>query len=196
MHILTCAGWTALSAVALLWWYFHVPSTIPRDIPRIPVYVYVCSIWWEMGHIEVYNRWVREPLEKHGAVAIWYNGRWSVLVAHPDMITDLLRNIELYPKAGRPKRAPGSILGVFIGDNIVNTEVQTWRTYAAIMKPGILKKFEMAPIQMKATKLVERLVQAQSKSEPHVGVPIMPWLAKFTQDVMFLCFFGFDMQVW
>lgn len=57
-------GLMSISGIALSWWYFRVPETIPKDIPRIPLYTNILSIWWDMGNSEVYDRWIRGPLEK------------------------------------------------------------------------------------------------------------------------------------
>lgn len=188
-------GLMTISGIALSWWHFRVPETIPKDIPRIPLYTNVLSIWWNMGDSEVYDRWIRRPLEKHGAVATWFTGRWCVLVAHPELLTDLFRNDELYPKIGINIRAPDGSLAAFSGDNIINAGIENWKLYTSIMKPGIVKKFDLMPIQKKAVKLVEKLKKVQTQSEPHTGIFVMPWLAKFTQDVMSLCFFSLDLQV-
>lgn len=188
-------GLMAISGIALSWWYFRVPKTIPKDIPRIPLYTNILSIWWDMGNFEVYDRWIRGPLEKHGAVATWFTGRWCVLVAHPELLTDLFRNDELYPKIGINIRAPDGSLAAFSGDNIINASSENWKLYTSIMKPGIVKKFDLIPIQKKAVKLVEKLKNAQTQNGSHTGIFVMPWLAKFTQDVMSLCFFGLDLQV-
>lgn len=195
MGFLVLFGWMAISGITLSWWYFHVPMTIPRDIPRIPLYTNILSIWWDMGDSEVYNRWIRKPLEKHGAVATWFTGRWCVLVAHPELLTGLFRNDELYPKIGINIRAPDGSLAAFSGDNIINAGNENWKLYTSIMKPGIVKKFDLVPIHKKATKLVEKLIRAQSQSGSHTGIFVMPWLARFTQDVMSLCFFSLDLQV-
>ncbi|PYH88060.1 cytochrome P450 [Aspergillus ellipticus CBS 707.79] len=194
MDFLAYAGCLGLAGAALLWWYFHVPSSIPRDIPRIPLYVCLLSIWWNLGHPEVYNRWIRQPLEKHGAVVVWFTGHWCILVTHPDYLTDLFRNDEVYPKIGINIRAPEGVLGAFSGDNIINTGHANWGTFTSIMKPGILQRFDLGRIQQKASRLTERLLQAQKESGPRTGILIMPWLARLTQDVMSLCLFGFDLQ--
>ncbi|KAI9927568.1 hypothetical protein ASPWEDRAFT_62293 [Aspergillus wentii DTO 134E9] len=194
MDFLPLSGWMAIATAALLWWYLRVPSTIPRDIPQIPIYAYICAIWWNMGHMEVYNRWVREPMEKHGAVAMWFTGKWCVLVAHPEYLTDLLRDGDTYPKIGINRRAPGGVLGIFSGDNIINTSNHSWGVFTSIMKPGIQKRFELEPIHEKAKRLAQRMIQAQEVTGPEHGIQAMPWMGRFGQDVASLCFFDFDLQ--
>ncbi|PWY91652.1 cytochrome P450 [Aspergillus sclerotioniger CBS 115572] len=129
-----------------------------------------------------------------GATLLWWYFHY-ILVTHPDFLTDLFRNDEVYPKLGINIRAPGGVLGTFSGDNIINSGHANWATYTSIMKPGIVQQFDLGPIQQKANRLADRLIQAQKESGHNKGILVMPWLARLTQDVMSLCLFGYDLQI-
>ncbi|KAJ5548941.1 hypothetical protein N7513_006175 [Penicillium frequentans] len=194
MDFSALAGASLAALVSLLWWYFHVPSNLPVNIPRIPIYGWALGIWWGMSHAEVYDRWVREPLEKHGAVIIWSAGRWNILVGDPALLVELFRNHGLYTKAGNQVRVPWSVLGAFVGDNIVNAHGSNWELYTSVMKPGIQRPFDPAFTRSKSKVLVDRLIHTQKEAGSKTGVLVSPWLQKFTVDVMANYFFDLHLQ--
>ncbi|KAL4914879.1 cytochrome P450 [Aspergillus aurantiobrunneus] len=194
MDILMYAGSVAAAAAVLLWWYFRVPATIPRDIPRVPVYVNLIAMWYDMSPIELYNARYRPLLEQHGAIAIWFTGTWCVLVAKPEYVVDLFRNDETYPKVGVNVRGSGSLMGIFAGENIINSARPNWGTLSAVMKPGFLKTFDQSPIHEKAKKVPALVLQSQKQVGAHGGVKVFHWMEKYAQDVMSLCLFDFDLQ--
>ncbi|KAL3481725.1 cytochrome P450 [Aspergillus californicus] len=184
----------AITWAMLIWRYFRVPSTIPRNIPRIPIWVNVYAMWYDMSPIDLYNAFYREPLEKHGAITIWFTGVWCVIVTHPEYIVDIFRNDDMYPKVGVNRRGNGSLIAIFSGENIINASKPVWNTFTNVMKPGLLKTFDQGAIHKKAMKVPERLLQAQLELGPRCGVDVHYWMNKFTQDVMGLCLFDIDLQ--
>lgn len=195
MYILAWIALCLFLGAIRLCMYFRVPSSFPRDIPRIPLYTIFLAIWWNLSNIEVYDRWIREPLEKHGAVILWSAGRWNVLLAHPDLVTDLLRNTATYTKAGNQVRAPHGALRTLIGDSLFNADEPNHGLYKSVMQPGLQRRFDPAPFIEKSNVLADKLIAAQKHAEHQRGVLVMPWLQKFTVDMMAVCLLGFDMQV-
>ncbi|KAL4779066.1 cytochrome P450 [Aspergillus varians] len=195
MYLLMCASSVATTAALVLWWYFHVPSTIPPSIPRIPIYVNLLAMWYNTSQIDLYNQWYRAPLEKHGAIVIWFTGCWCILVTQPDYLVDLFRNEETYPKVGVNVRGLGSLMGLFTGENIINSRKPNWNTFTSIMKPGFLKTFDHGAIHEKAKKVPERFLRAQAEiGGVHRGIDPFQWVERYAQDVMSLCLFDFDLQ--
>ncbi|KAL4862116.1 hypothetical protein BDV12DRAFT_179267 [Aspergillus spectabilis] len=192
--LMTCGGLIAITGGLLLWRYFRVPSTIPRNIPRIPIWVNLYAMWYDLSPIDLYNAFYREPLEKHGAITIWFTGTWCVVVAHPEYIVDIFRNDDMFPKVGVNIRGQGSLMGIFAGENIINSRKPVWNTLTTAMKPGLLKIFNQELIHEKAKKVPERLLRAQREVGPGRGVDVAYWMNKFTQDIMGLCLFNFDLQ--
>ena len=105
----------------LLWWKIRVPSNLPSNLPKIPVYVSLLGLWSNMGQHEIFDLWLRKPLEKHGAVRFWFAGQWSILVTDPWYLTNLLRNKHVYAKAGNQKKIPWSVMASLLGDNIISS---------------------------------------------------------------------------
>ncbi|KAL4745599.1 hypothetical protein BDW72DRAFT_198483 [Aspergillus terricola var. indicus] len=195
MHsMLLFVGALAVTATALLWRYFRVPSTIPSNIPRIPIWINFYAWYHDLSVIELYNSFYREKMEKHGAIAVWFTGTWCVLVTKPEYLVEIFRNEEAYPKVGVNFRGRGSIMGIFAGENIINSSKPNWTTLSNVMRPGFLKSFDTQAIHAKARKVPERFLQAQRDIGKGKGVLVAPWMEKYAQDVMGLCLFDFDLQ--
>lgn len=187
----------ALAGLGLLtWWKIHVPSNFPCNLPKIPIYVSLLGLWSDMGQDEIYNRWLRKPLEQHGAVCFWFAGRWSILVTRPQYLTDLFRNENIYTKAGNQKKVPWSVLATLLGDNIISSHGDNWKLYSSIMKPGMTKRnFDYRPLVQKSRKLSELLLQAQSRTAAGKGVMINHLILRYAISVMGQTFLDIDFQV-
>ncbi|CBF87190.1 hypothetical protein AN2607.2 [Aspergillus nidulans FGSC A4] len=183
-----------ITVTALLWRYFRVPSTIPSNIPRIPIWVNFYAWYHDLSVIELYDAFYRKIMEEHGAVVVWFTGAWCILVTKPEYLVEIFRNEDTYPKVGVNVRGKGSLMGIFAGENIINSSKPTWATLTKVMKPGFLKSFDAQAIHAKAKKVPERLLQAQSEVGKGKGVPATQWMEKYAQDVMGLCLFNFDLQ--
>lgn len=193
-------NWTIAIAVpilAILWWYLHVPWHIPRTLPQIPLYVSFLELWYNLGHSEVYDRWIREPMEKHGAVVTWISGQWHIVLGRPDLLIEVFKNYEMYEKGGNQVRIPKTVLGKFVGDNMINSAMPTWELYSSIMRAGIQKPFEPEFFQQKAKKLARKLIEAHECARPeekNSGIFVTPFLQKFALDGMAHAFFNLDLQ--
>ncbi|RHZ60379.1 hypothetical protein CDV55_100029 [Aspergillus turcosus] len=185
-----------LTLILYLAWYLHVPWDLP-PLPRIPFYVSILGLWSSMGQDEIYERWLRKPLESHGAVLIWFAGRWSILVTRPDLLTDMFRNEDLYAKAGSQKKIPWSVIATLVGDNIINAHGDTWRLYTGIMKPGLQKKnFDTMPILRKSRRFVDEILAEQraAAAGADTGILVNTYVQQWAVDVMGLSFLDLDLQ--
>ncbi|KAJ5851425.1 Cytochrome P450 [Penicillium soppii] len=181
-----------LPPTLFLTWYLHVPRTFP-PLPKIPIYVSILGLWSSMGQDEIYDRWFRMPLETHGAVIVWFGGRWSILVSRPDLLTDLFRNENLYAKAGSQIKIPHAVIATLVGDNIINSH-ENWKLFTSIMKPGLQKKvFDTTSLLRQSRKLVDVLISSQSIS---VGESILvnDDVQKWAVDVMGENFLDLDFE--
>lgn len=121
LSFFTCAAIGSVILVLLVYYYyFRVPNNLP-NVPAIPVYVSLAGLWANMGNDEIYDRWPRKPLETHGAVKVWFRGRWSILTTRPDLLSSIFRNEDLYAKAGNFTQVPWTVTAALVGDNILGT---------------------------------------------------------------------------
>ncbi|KAF2201232.1 P450 family sporulation-specific N-formyltyrosine oxidase Dit2 [Delitschia confertaspora ATCC 74209] len=185
------AGIIAVCAT-LLYQYIKIPSSLPKHIPSVPIYVSLLGLWSSMGQDEIYDRWLRRPLETHGAVKIWFAGRWNILVTSPSLITQIFRNESVYAKAGSQKKIPWSVIASLVGDNIINSHGEVWKLYTGIMKPGMQKgNFEVGPILRMSRRFVDLLLQTQEKDREK-GVAVNPLIQRFAIAAMGESFLDID----
>lgn len=192
---------TLLTIIAIIfpifllgWSYFRVPSNYPRNIPTVPVYVSLLGLWSSMGQDEIYERWLRGPLEKHGAVKIWFAGRWSILVTKPTLLTDMFRHEDVYAKAGSQVKIPWSVIASLVGDNIINTH-DNWKHFTGIMKPGMQKReWDSKLLLLDSRRLVDLFVESQARVGEK-GVVVNPLIQRWAVQSMGRSFMDFDFKV-
>jgi xanthocillin biosynthesis cytochrome P450 monooxygenase len=186
-----------VSSLALwLWWYIRIPSSMPKNIPSIPIYVSLLGFWSDMGQDEIYERWLRKPLEQHGAVVIWATGKWSVLVTGSQYLTDMLRNEDVYTKAGSRVKNPRSVISSLVGDNIINAHGANWKLFTSIMKPGMQKRsWDAAVILEDSRTFVDLVLKDQQSLPAQAGVRVNPLIQRWAIQVMGRNFLDTDLGV-
>ena len=186
-------GGVALCAALLVWNYVRIPWDMPRNIPSVPIYVSLIGLWSNMGQDEIYQRWLRAPLEKHGAVKIFFAGRWNVLVTRPEYLTDMFRREDVYAKAGSQKKIPWSVIATLVGDNVINSHGEDWKLYTSVLKPGIQKQdFRIEPIVDKTRTFVSMLLEDQRRCGPARGVMVNGLIQRWAIAIMGECFLDID----
>ena len=193
MSVLTYLAVIPLAIVLWLYNYVRIPSNMPKNIPAVPLYISLLGLWSSMGQDEIYDRWLRAPLEKYGAVKIWFAGRWNVLVTRPDLLTDMMRHEDVYSKAGSQKKIPWSVISKLVGDNIINSHGDDWKLYTSIMKPGMQRtSFDSRPMLEKSRTFVDLLLKEQ---EQNGQVLVNPLIQRFAIAIMGESFLEIDFQV-
>ncbi|MCJ1467858.1 hypothetical protein MMC07_006483 [Pseudocyphellaria aurata] len=195
MSILTYVAVVALALVLALYNYVRIPGNMPKNIPSVPIYISLIGLWSAMGQDEIYDRWLRQPLEKYGAVKIWFAGRWNVLVTRPDLLTDMMRNEDIYAKAGSQKKIPWSVISSLVGDNIINSHGDDWKLYTSVMKPGMQKtNFDSRPLLEKSRVFVGLLLKEQDEAGQTGSVLVNPLIQRFAIAAMGESFLDIDFQ--
>ena len=196
MAILTYFGGVVVVIAILLYRLLRIPSTLPKNIPAVPIYISLLGLWSDMGQDEIYDRWLRQPLEKYGAVKIWFAGRWNLLITRPEYLSDMLKHEDVFAKAGSQKKIPWSVIASLVGDNIINSHGDDWKLYTSIMKPGLQKtNFDSKPILDKSRRFVDILLNTQKDIGANSGVLVNPIIQRFTIAVMGESFLDIDFEV-
>ncbi|KAJ5389048.1 Cytochrome monooxygenase xanG [Penicillium cataractarum] len=186
-----------LTLLLILYWYTRIPNTMPKNIPTVPIYISLLGLWSDMGQDKTYDRWLRQPLEKYGAVKIWFAGRWNVLATRPQFLVDMFRHEDVYAKAGSQKKIPWSVIAALVGDNIINSHGETWRLFTAIMKPGLQRRItESGPLLEKSRKFVDVLLEEQWRIGGEKGFLVNPIIQRWALSCMGICFMGVDLEVY
>ena len=146
-----------------------------------------------MGQDEVYAKWLRKPLKEYGAVKIFFAGKWNVLVARPEFLTEMFRNEDIYQKAGSQKKIPWSVIAHLVGDNVINSHGDTWKMYTSVMKPGIQKQdFKIEPIVSKTQTFISILIKEQEKVGKGSGVMVNSLIQRWAIAIMGESFLDID----
>ena len=196
MAIVTTVAAGLALVLLVLWWYIHVPGDLPSNIPKIPIYVSLLGLWSDMGQDEIYERWLREPLEKYGAVKIWFAGRWSILFTRAEYMTEMFRNEHIYAKAGSQKKIPWSVIASLVGDNIINSHGEDWKLYTDIMKPGMQKRQWDTRLMVEDTQTFVKMLLELQETAPHgEGVVVNPLIQRWAIQLMGRAFIDMDLKV-
>lgn len=194
--ILAFSSFTLFAAGGFLYYLIRIPSDFPKNIPHVPIYISLLGFWSDMGQDEIYDRWLRQPLEKYGAVKIWFAGRWSILMTRPEFLSDMLKREDVFAKAGSQKKIPWSVVASLVGDNIINSHGEDWKHYTSIMKPGLQKtNFDPKPVLAMSRKFVDLLLSEQSSKGKSASVAVNPITQRFTIAVMGESFLDIDFEV-
>lgn len=149
-----------------------------------------------MGQDTIYDQWLRPPLEKHGAVKIWFAGRWNVLATRPQFLVDMFRHEDIYAKAGSQKKIPWSVIASLVGDNIINAHGANWKLYTSIMKAGLQRRItDSGPLVKKSRLFVDILLKEQKKIGMETGVLVNPIIQRWALSCMGISFMNVDLEV-
>ena len=194
--ILIVVGCIFLTIGFVLYYLIRIPSHYPKNIPYVPIYISLLGLWSDMGQDEIYDRWLREPLEKYGAVKIWFAGQWSILMTRPEFLSDMLKREDVFAKAGSQKKIPWSVVASLVGDNIINSHGDDWKLYTSIMKPGMQKtNFDSRPILNKSRRFTDILLDEQKTLGTSNGVLVNPIIQRFAIAAMGESFLDIDFEV-
>lgn len=154
--------------------YTSLPKSFPRNIPVVPLWLQILDTLRGLSRVDIYNRRIRPLIEKHGAVALWGRGQWTVLVTSPANHVRIFKESSngALSKAGPFPRLPGSANGSLFGENIFNADPELHSTFSRILKPGIIGPVDITSIKARALELAVRLLQEQQPSSQHSGTCI------------------------
>ncbi|KAI5958808.1 DTR1 [Candida theae] len=113
------------------------PFGFPKNIPTIPFYVSFVSSWTNLDQKDIYNRYLREKLQKHGAVKIYFASRWNILVSRPEYLVQVFQKEDIYAKSGNHLKIPGSVLATYTGDNVISAHGSVWKLYREVLSSSI-----------------------------------------------------------
>ncbi|KAI9776680.1 MAG: cytochrome P450-dit2 [Candelina submexicana] len=154
-----------LVLVTTFWYSFLIPPKhFPKTIPTIPFYVSLLSLVKDLDQQDLYRKYLQKPLEKHGAVKIFFGARWNILVQRPEFVAEVFKHETIYAKSGNQRKIPYSVLADYTGDNIISSHGDNWKLYQSVFKPGLQRDFDIDPILRNARVLIDLLCQEQAAS--------------------------------
>lgn len=113
------------------------PWNFPRNIPTIPFYVSFLGLFTNLDQKEVYDLYLREKMEKYGAVKIYFASRWNILVTKPELLDEVLKDEDTFAKSGNHIKTPDSLLAAYTGDNIISAHGTVWKLYRGLLTNAV-----------------------------------------------------------
>lgn len=150
-----------LLAIACLSLYlFLQPPREPKHIPSVPFWVTLLPLFKDVDQQVIFNTYIRDGLQRHGAIKIFFGSQWNVLIQKPAFLTQIFKHEDQYQKRGNQKKIPGSVLASFLGDNIISSHGDVWKLYQDVMKPGLQEGWSIDGIHANASLLLSQYMQA------------------------------------
>ena len=126
--------------VLLLWLIFQLvvpPFSFPRNIPTIPFYVSFLGIYTNLDQQDIYNKYLREKLEKYGAVKVYFASRWNIVVSKPDYLNQIFKDDKVFTKSGNNIKIPYAVISDYTGENLISAHGETWKLFRKVLTRSI-----------------------------------------------------------
>ncbi|CAI4038261.1 hypothetical protein SMKI_04G6030 [Saccharomyces mikatae IFO 1815] len=165
------------------------PLNFPKKIPTIPFYVVFLPILFSIDQTELYELYIKEPMEKYGAVKFFFGSRWNILVSRSEYLAQIFKDEDTFAKSGNQKKIPYSALAAYTGDNVISAHGKVWRDYRNAVTNG-LQHFDDAPIFKNARifcDLIEKSIQ-----EGQFSIQMGPLSQRLALDNISQVALGFD----
>lgn len=166
------------------------PFGLPRNLPTIPIYVSFLPLLTDMDQLEIFEKYIREPMEKYGAVKIFFANRWNILTSKPEFLNVMFRNEDTFAKSGNQKKIPYSVLAQYTGDNVISAHGKIWMKYRNCIKSQ-LTIFDQQPLLNNAQLFVKLLDNQIKRSKDNV-ILLPPLIQRLTLANISQIALGFD----
>ena len=74
------------------------PFNFPRNIPHNTILCVVFRACTNLDQEDIYKLYLREKLEKYGAVKMYFASRWNILITKPDFLLEMFKMKMYLPK--------------------------------------------------------------------------------------------------
>ncbi|CAH01349.1 putative cytochrome P450 [Kluyveromyces lactis] len=166
------------------------PIGLPWSLPTIPIYVSFLPILTDMDQLEIFERYIRHPMEKYGAVKIFFANRWNILTSKPEFLNIMFRDEDTFAKSGNQKKIPYSLLAKYTGDNVISAHGKVWMKYRSCIQ-NQLNVFDSKPLIDNAQLFVKLLKKSiEDNTEGTVLLP--PLIQRLTLANIAKIALGFD----
>lgn len=165
------------------------PWNFPKNIPTIPFYVSFLTTIFDMDQIDLFERYIREPMDKYGAVKIYFASRWNILISKPEYLSEIFRDEDTFSKSGNQKKIPYSVLAKYTGENIISAHGAIWKKFRIALTPG-LQFFDSIPFKENSIKFIKLIEDELDKNEG--SILISPFIQRLSLANICQVVLGFD----
>lgn len=165
------------------------PLNYPRTIPTIPFYVIFLPSIFNIDQVQLFDMYLRKPLEKYGAVKLFFGSRWNILVSNPEYLAQIFKDEDTFAKSGNQKKIPYSVIAAYTGDNVISAHGSTWKTYRSTISLG-LQNFNNKPFYNNVKlfgDLIDKKLENKKKS-----ILMNPLFQRLALDNISQTVLGFD----
>ena len=162
---------TFFSVVSFFVYLFTPPSNFPKNIPTIPFYYALLPLFRDVDQADLYRRYMKEPLEKYGAVKLFFGGQWNILVRKPAYVSEIFKYEDAYAKAGNQIKIPHSLVAEYTGENIISSHGEKWKLYHGVLKPALQADQDSNKL-WENSRLLKDMFLSNSKQANGAGIPI------------------------
>ncbi|AEY98083.1 FAFR400Cp [Eremothecium gossypii FDAG1] len=148
------------------------PWGFPRNIPTIPFYVTFLTTLFDIDQKELFELYIRKPMEKYGAVKIYFGNRWNILVSKPEFLAQMFKDEDTFAKSGNHIKIPYSILALYTGDNVISSHGLAWKKFRGALTQG-LQFFDPSPLSANAEKFIGFIERDMKKNNGEVLMPAL-----------------------
>ncbi|CCE63303.1 hypothetical protein TPHA_0E02110 [Tetrapisispora phaffii CBS 4417] len=183
---------TVLIASLIFLFLFKIympPLDFPRNIPTIPFYVQFLPTLFRIDQVDVYNMYIRESMEKYGAVKFFFGSRWNILVSKPEYLKQMFKNEDTFAKSGNQRKIPYSLIAAYTGDNVISAHGDNWKLYRSSITNG-LQHYDGTPMVSNAILFCSLIKKSINSTEGTVTVG--PLIQKLTLANISQIVLGFD----
>ncbi|CCH45673.1 Cytochrome P450 2C26 [Wickerhamomyces ciferrii] len=170
------------------------PINFPKNIPTIPFYVSFLGAYTSMDQLQIYEYYLKDKLDKYGAVKIYFASRWNILVTKPEYLQIILKNEALYAKSGNHKKIPYAVLSRYTGDNVISAHGEVWKLYRSVITNSIQFP-DKSSTNQNAMKLVELINNSIGSDLNSKSLPVGDFLQKFSLQNICQSMLGIDFKL-
>ncbi|KAF2102518.1 Dit2 protein [Rhizodiscina lignyota] len=188
--LLSCI-WLVLSTVCRR--FLTPPPTLPKNLPTIPFYYALLPLVKDIDQEQLYRKYLEKPLNKYGAVKIFFGGRWNILITRPSYISEVFKYEDIYAKSGNQKKIPSGVLAQYTGDNIISSHGENWKLYTSVIKPSLQQDYDEAQLYRNTRTLISKFLAEQTQSDNR-SVMVVTLLQRYTLANLSQVLLGSDFE--
>lgn len=167
------------------------PVNFPKNIPTIPFYVTMLSLFTNLDQQDIYDRFLKEKLEKYGAVKIYFGSRWNILVSKPNLLVQIFQNENKFAKSGNHIKIPYAILSDYTGDNLISSHGSNWRLYREVLTNAIQFP-NLEPVVENSQRFIDLLLEKTKVSQTIFMGDV---IQRYSLANIMECMFGLNLQL-
>lgn len=145
------------------------PLNFPRNIPTIPFYVSFLGTYTDLDQKQIYERYLKDKLEKYGAVKIYFASRWNILVTRPEFLQQVFKEENAFAKSGNHEKIPYAVLSSYTGDNVISAHGEVWKLYRKVITHSIQFP-NKSPVKQNSEKLINLLKEDIGEGSKSIAV--------------------------